>query len=151
MTMTRASLPFAIVLFATAPLSHAGLAVRSEASPIPNRTACPSPSADELDIATDRVRWLLEESVRAPWRSDLGLVGATRADAVALVGSEHGAVCNALYAVAPFDGDAPEHPYLYYRVRDVYLVVPAYRYLGEGLVIAFKATISYETMHLSSF
>ena len=71
-------------------------------------------------------------------------------EAVALVGPEHETTCAALYTVAPYDGGAG-YPHLYFRVRDVYLVLPAYQNLGERVVIAFKGTASHDTMHISTF
>ena len=150
--------PALLAALALVPLAHAGPSVAlppvppgpASASSAATLGTCPAPSAAELGVATDRVRFLLEEPVKAPWRSELGLGGATMAEAVTLVGPEHEAACTALYAVAPFDG-GEGRPHLYFRVRDVYLVLPARWNLGESLVIAFEGTVSYDTLHVSTF
>ena len=102
------SLPSLTTVLLAPSLSNAGSVPYEVASSNFPRAAaelsCPSPTAEELDIATSRVRWLIEQPVRAGWRSELGLAGATQTEAVALVSSAHMADCAALYAVAPFDG-----------------------------------------------
>lgn len=110
---------------------------------------CPVPTERQVEIALRRVRFLLEQEVKAPWRSELGLVGATMGEVVALIGPEHAEACAELQALGPLDAVAD--PFLYFQVRDVYLVVPAYLNLGESLIVTFKGEISYGTMHLSTF
>ena len=145
----------AALLVAPVPLWHVGPTPSEGAPPqtpaaVVATSSCPSPSAEELDVATSRVRFLLEQDGEAPWRAELGLTGVTRGEAVALVGPEHESTCVAINAINPFLRDGRLRR-VYFRVRDVYLSVPAYRYLGEELIIAFKGNVSYDTMHLSSF
>ena len=72
------------------------------------------------------------------------------AEAVALVGPQHGAACTALNAINPFlrEGQLER---VYFKVRDVYISVPSFQYIGEDLIIAFKGNISMNALHLSPF